>query len=960
LSARIRTGYSFRQAAGKIDDVIAKLLECNFKNAPITDVASTFGFVPWSKSCAKAGLKPIYGAELAISASPNETKPIFDHCTFLAIGDIAPVNRLVNMATNQFRYQPLLSVDQFNNAKDVIKIVGRRLPLDQIKRDENTYLALSPSVNPGYVREALRKGFGLIACSDNRYVDKSDFSFYETLVGRNAGSQTYPQHILSDDEWLTWMVDDLEISTDICQAALRLRDRVLDSCHATLAKGSLVTPHKPKTLEELCIEGAVKLGVNFAEKPNGAAETYRQRLDRELALIEEKQFTDYFHILADMVSWARERMTVGPGRGSGCGSLVCYLTGITTVDPLVHDLMLERFISVDRSDLPDLDIDFPPTKRDLVFEYLDRVYGAERVGRLGSVGLFKADSALNETCGALKIPLNDSIPVKESVEKYVMNDARGLVALNDALQNTSQGKAFLRKYPEARIATQLEGHPRYAGTHAAGILISDKPLVNYTATDYRIGTAMLDKGMAEDLGLLKIDVLGVKQLDVFESCLRMLSLPHDYMDKVTLDNKEAFGVLNEKKYVGVFQFNGSALQRIASGIVFNHMEDVVAATALARPGPMQGGATEQWIKRKSGQQRVEYWHDCFRPYLDKTQGVIVYQEQILAICREIGGMEWSEVTSVRQGMAKSKGSEYLRPFGEKFKAGCIHQGLTSHFADKLWNDIVGFGSYAFNRSHAVAYGLLSYYCCWLKAHHPLEFMAATLNFEKDDEKQILLLKELAKEGIGYVPVDPVKSTDVWSVVSDDNGSRKLIGPISGVIGMGPKMQKTIIDARYRGEPIPDRAAKLLLEAKTNIDSLTPIADAIKKINLEERNIFSQPTKLKNIVEGYVEGYMDGQGEFLVICRVEKVTKKNENSKEAIEKRQGKRVDGPAESLMLVIKDDDAQTYAKIGRENFALVGGQLLEVVKPGKSLYAIKGKIWKREDFRMILVRMIRHLGEM
>lgn len=938
-------------AAGQIDDVIAKVKANGWTHAPITDTASTFGFVPWAKACKKAGLTPIYGVELAVSQSPAASKPVSDSYTFLSIDNITIVNRLMGVATNQFRYQPLLSLDQANAARDVIKILGKRSPLQDVVKDDWTYLACSPSSNHAYLREALRMGFRLIACSDNKYVNESDFAFYETLCGRNAATQTYPQHILSDDEWLSFMHDELDMPTATLEAALRVREAVFASCHAQITKGTLVVPPKPQSLRDMCVDGADKLGIDLTDP------IYSERLERELALIDEKSFADYFHIVADMVAWARERMTVGPGRGSCCGSLVCYLTGITTVDPIVHDLMLERFISVDRSDMPDIDIDFPPSKRDLVFEYLDQVYGRERVARLGSVALFKADSAMNETCGALKIPLNDSIPVKESVEKFVMNDARGLVALADALRDTPQGRAFLWKYPHASIATRIEGHPRHAGTHAAGILISDLPIVNYVSTDNRIGTVQIDKGMAEELNLLKIDVLGVKQLDVFESALRMAGLPHMYLDKVPLDDMSAFNILNERKYTGVFQFNGPALQRIADGIKFDNIEDIIAATALARPGPMQGGATEAWIKRKSKKEETTYWHDCFKEYLSKTLGVIVYQEQILSICRNIGHMEWEEVTAVRQGMAKSKGSEYLRPYGEKFKKGCEEQGLESNFADKLWNDICGFGSYAFNRSHSVAYGLISYYCCWLKAHYPLQYMAATLNFEKDAEKQIALLKELSTEGIHYTPFDALKSTDVWTVIKE-GGVARLIGPLSGVKGLGPKMQRDIVEARARGEAIPARAAKLLLSGHTDIDSLTPIADRIQEVLPDPtvKNIYSQPAKISDILTGV----HDRGGDVMVFVCIHKITKKDENSKEAVERRNGRLLDGNTQSLMLVVKDDDGQTYAKIGVDDFATIGNDLLSNVKVGKSLYAIKGKIWRREDFRMIIVKLIRYIGEL
>jgi DNA polymerase III alpha subunit len=339
---RVRTGYSFRNAVGMLPDAMARVKTVGFNGtAPITDRASTFGFNRWSKLAEKEGLKPIFGVELAVTQSISADKPVFDYWTFIAIDDIAAINHLVYVATNQFRYEPLLTYDQANAAKGVFKIVGNRSMLDLVKDDDRTFVALSPSISKGYFNLAQKHNLPFIASSDNKFLTEADKGFYEVVCGQSASVQTYPQWLLTWSEWRS-SISKLEAHEGVISSSIFNLEWVSEQCNAKLKKGTLLSPPKAKTLWQMCLEGAEKLGVTLDP------ETYMPRLERELKLIEEKEFEDYFFIIADLMQWARPKMLCGPARGSSCGSLVCYLLEITTIDPLKHDLLFERFIDITR------------------------------------------------------------------------------------------------------------------------------------------------------------------------------------------------------------------------------------------------------------------------------------------------------------------------------------------------------------------------------------------------------------------------------------------------------------------------------------------------------------------------------------------------------------------------------------------------------------------------------------
>lgn len=943
---RIRTGYSFRTAFGHIDDVLSRLKEIGEDVAPITDRVSTFGFVKWTKAAEKLKLRPIYGVELPVAIEIGAKRPTVDMWTFIALTSLRPLHDLIYLATQQSNREAVLSYEQALAAKGLIKIAGERAQLDQMKPQKDLFIALSPSSPKGLISEALKRKFTLIASSDNYYPRKEDKELYRVALGRRANTQTYSMHILDQREWARECARLAPASS--LEAAWKAKEWVALHSRATLQKATLLRPEKPKTLREMCIEGAKRTKTNLKDK------VYRERLDKELALIEEKKFEDYFYIIADLIGWAKKRMLVGPARGSSCGSLVCYLLDITAIDPIPNGLIFERFIDINRSDLPDIDIDFADDKRHLVFEYAEEKYGVDRVARLGTVGTYQPRSILRAIGPALRIPKWMIDKVSQGIIERSSGDSRALQAFEDTLNDTEAGRQMKEAYPEAVIANRMEGHPNNAGQHAAGIVITERPVMDFVAVNSSNNSTMCDKEDAEYLNLLKIDALGLTQLSIFGRTMELIGREpvSGWLDTIPDDDPKAFEVLNQQHFAGIFQFNGLALQSLAKQVKVTKIDDIITLTALARPGPLASGGAGSWVKRMNGD-KVTYPHKVFQPYISDTMGIVVYQEQVMQIGREVGDLTWEDVTALRKAMSKSLGKEFFDRYGDRWKKAARKKGIPDSILNEVWDDLCAYGSWAFNKSHSVAYGHVSYQSCYLKAHYPVEFAAATLDAEADPVRQIQILRELKEEGIDYIPIDPDHSIDRWTVAERD-GKRLLIGPLTTIKGIGPAAMAAILDSRRNGIPLKPGIIKKLEAAKTPIDSIYPISDTIKALHpdLTAINIVSTPTP---VIDVQVTG---SEYNVMIFCVAQRIVPRDENEEVLIAKRGGRRIKGPTASLNLFVRDDTDEIYTKVDRYLFPTIGQKIVERGRAGKALYAIKGYVPK--SFRMIKVQQIRYLGDL
>ena len=781
IQLRVRTEYSFRKAYGTIEKVVAQF---GLDALAITDTG-TWGHVPFVKMCKKYNVKPILGAEICVSEEVNlfQAHPSKENMMgFLARNNdgLAEIYELVSKSATQ--HDRITYEDLFDVSENVIMLSGFKPVWGLLPRTkkENLYIEMS---SPKALEFCRAKGFKPVATSDNYYPTSRDKEAYEVLVGTNrvkdAGS------IRHDYELPSWMPKDAKENTHY----------IANECNAELPVAQMISFQSPVTLQELCEAGAEKLGVELTGE-------YKQRLGRELEAIAEKKFEDYFFVIADMVNYAKNHMLVGPARGSSAGSLVCYLIGITDVDPIKFGLLFERFIDVSRADLPDIDIDFQDDKRELVFEYLRNKYGAEKVAHLGTVSRYKARSAISEVCKDLKMPTADIVLLKDNIIERALGEPRADLCIFDTFTDTRVGRQMMNKYPKLRNAVEMENHARHSGVHAAGVLVTQEPVSRYCSVSQY--SAQIDKYDAESLNLLKIDALGLRTLSVIQDVLDQVGWSREKLLSYDLEDQDAFDILNDKKYAGIFQFEGYALKKLTDEMKVRKFDDISAITSLARPGPLNSGGTAQYVKRRIGQTEVFYMHPLLEDITRETYGVIVYQEQVMLIAKDVGKMSWEDVSALRKATSKSLGKEYMDKFFGQFKAGALEQGIPEQKIQEIWDNINTMGAYAFNKSHAVAYAMVSYYCCVLKSKFPLEFAAATLRNARDDEQTERVLQELKTGGYSYKQFDRYQSEVNWSVQDG-----QLIGGLTMIRGVGPKMAEDIVRRRKTNQILTPRQEELL-------------------------------------------------------------------------------------------------------------------------------------------------------
>ena len=802
---KIRTEYSFRNAYGPIELVCDRLQQTGCKTAAITDRNSTFGHINWSKHCQAKGIKPIFGVELAFTDDITSTakRQNLYYMSLLARSNagLREIYSCVEEATINFHRVPRLPFSKLKDISDDVIILSGNSGIGRYNESlpDRVIIELHPATN-----QALMANLTCVAVSDNYMITPDNRDVYEILMGRNAFNRPSPMHILTEEELKIYFPD--------TNWVFKLADEFGDQCNATIEQATNIKTHQQQSLLEMCVEGAKRKGIPLIGE-------YLSRLHYELGLIESKGYTDYFVVISDMVSYAKQHMLVGPARGSSCGSLVCFFLGITDIDPLPHGLIFERFIDVTRYDLPDIDIDFQDNKREMVFEYLSDRYGVDKVARLGTISRHKARSAIGLTAKALGIPDIESAQIADIVVKRNDGDDRADYCVFDTFTDTDAGKHFITKYPNMMLATKLEAHANHSSRHAAGVIITNDPINHYIARDAKTNAAQIDKYDAEKINLMKVDLLGLRTLTIIADCLESIDWNYDTLLAHPLDDDVAFKLLRNKFFCGIFQFEGQTLQNLTRNVQVDQFTDIVALTALARPGPLISGSAHEWCARRMNRKPFELLHVMMESITNETHGFIIFQEQMLRIIREIGGMSWEDTTALRKGMSKSLGLEYFERYWERFCEGAAKNGISNVTARSIWETVNSAGGYAFNKSHSVAYAMLSYWCCVLKGHFPLDFAIATLKNVDDPMHIKQYLRELDRMGFKFKTYDMKLSEKNWSVQDG-----VIIGGLTNVVGIGPKMSDAIIAKRERGDSLTDAQVKRLTEGKTPYDDVFEVSD----------------------------------------------------------------------------------------------------------------------------------------
>jgi DNA polymerase-3 subunit alpha len=491
-------------------------------------------------------------------------------------------------------------------------------------------------------------------------------------------------------------------------------------------------------LRELCLEGMQKRNISDA--------VYDDRLDMELEVIKKKKFSPYFLVVSDMINWSKENgILVGPGRGSAAGSLVCYLLGITEVDPIKYDLLFGRFINEERNDFPDIDTDFEDSRRGEVKDYLRKKY--KDVASISTYQFFKDKGVIRDAARVYMVPLHEVNKALKSVETF------------EEYETSPNTEDFRKQYPEVlELAAQLRGRIRGNGMHAAGIVVAKEPIRNYApietrkdpsdAVSGRIPVVAYDMEEAADIGLIKIDALGLKTLSVISNTLTMIKQRHDkdiVLTGIALDDAKVYRDLTLGFTKGIFQCEATPYTNLLMRMGVDNLEDLAASNALVRPGAMNTvGAA--YIARKKGDEVTQYVHPIMQEFLGKTYGVVIYQEQVMQACVYLADMSWSDADKIRKIIGKKKDVHEFDKFKAQFIEGAVKK-ISVEQAEQLWHDFEAHAGYSFNRSHAVAYSMLSYWTAWLKHYYPLEFMFALLKNEGDKDARTDYLLEAKRLGI---------------------------------------------------------------------------------------------------------------------------------------------------------------------------------------------------------------------
>jgi DNA polymerase-3 subunit alpha len=546
-----------------------------------------------------------------------------------------------------------------------------------------------------------------------------------------------------------------------------------------------------------CREGWKYRGLDKRLTPAQKKE-YGERVKHEMELIISKDFVDYFLVLSEVLRIAKDRgIAIGPARGSSAASLVCYLIRMTEVNPMEYPLMLfERFIDPNRFDLPDVDTDIEDERRDEVRQIFIELYGEDRVGNIGTFTRFRGKNAIDDVARVYNLPKYEVEDAKNFLVERSGGDSRFDAGIEDTVAMFPQVKEIFDKYPELYNSIILEGNYKNFGVHAAGIVVGQEPLNHYVATYSKdnvganktsLKVLSVDKYDGEALGLLKLDALGLGTMGMIADAIKMLGMSLEELYDIPLDDKETMQAFHDADVVGIFQFEGRTTKLVVEEMHPDTFMDLAAINALSRPGPLNSGSTGEFLAIRAGRKVREDVHPMVTKICDPTEGQIIYQEQILQICGDIGKLPWTHRSAIRKIISSKQGESAFNSLWEDFRKGAMSQGIDEHVAAEIWKRMVTAGTYAFNIAHCVSYSMLGFWAMWIKVHHPREFYAAQLNKvgmkdQKARDKATLLMRDMSDSRFGrnlkVLPPTPSESSNTWKPVQE--GVRAGFEQIPGV------------------------------------------------------------------------------------------------------------------------------------------------------------------------------------
>jgi DNA polymerase-3 subunit alpha len=848
------TTYSLLDGAQRLDEMLARAAADGQTSIAITDHGNLFGVLEFAREARKAAIRPIIGIEAYVAPGSRHDKGTTQaggarqrpyHHLILLAESYAGYKNLIKLATagylEGFYYRPridkellrehadglvclsaclagevptLLRSDRYDDARDVAAEFRDLFGPDRYWLELQDHgLEEQAKVNEGSVRIAKELGLGVAATNDCHYLLPTDHFAHDVLVCIQTGKTVHshdrirysPQHYLKSRaemaKLFAWAPD-----------AVANTAAIAERCAFTFDKQPASLPNfpvpegfdLPAYFEKIVRDGfESRLPRWRAESDAGRLrhpiESYRERLAREIKMVRDMGFAGYFLIVWDFIRFSREQgIPVGPGRGSAAGSLVAYCMRITDIDPMQFDLLFERFLNPERISMPDIDIDFCFRKRERVIDYVTGKYGRANVAQIITFGTMAARAVLRDAGRGLDIPYAEVDKIAKLIPQQPGQDITIAGALGEvaALKQAYQSDPKVKELID--VGQRLEGLVRHASTHAAGVVIAPRPIVEfaplYRGTDDAITTqfAMSD---IEEIGLLKMDFLGLKTLTLIDDALISIADAtgtRPDLDTLLLDDPSVYDLFCKARTAGVFQFESEGMRNILRRLKPDRFEDLVAINALYRPGPIGGGLIDDFIKRRHGKVKVEYPHPLLAAILEETYGVIVYQEQVMQIASAMAGYSLGEADILRRAMGKKK-KEVMAAEREKFIERSTGQGVASGDAGRVFDQMEYFAGYGFNKSHSAAYALVAYRTAWLKAHYPVHFMAALLTTEKGNtDKLVQYVNECKEMGIPVLPPD-VNTSSLDFTVFDDHVRFGL----SAIKNVGEGAIESLLDARRR-------------------------------------------------------------------------------------------------------------------------------------------------------------------
>jgi len=837
----VHTEYSLLDGSAKISEIISTTKAQGLNSVAITDHGVMYGVIDFYKKAVEAKIKPILGCEVYVSpGSRFERKAtsdgVYQHLVLLAenLEGYHNLMRLVSLGfTEGFYYRPRVDVEllqEYNNG--LIALSGcltgvvpkvlmnngyeagkaRAQEFLDIFGEGNFFLEIQDwgsdeqrEVNQQLIRISKELGIPMVATNDVHYINREDAKAHEVLLCIQTGKTMLDESRMSFDSDQFYLKSPEEMYALFPYAidALENTQKIADRCNVEIVFNEYKLPvfEVPEGkdaytyLRELC-----EAGLEYRYGDN--AKNQLPRLDYELNTIKSMGFLEYFLIVWDFIRYAREnKIMVGPGRGSGAGSIVAYALRITDIDPIPYNLLFERFLNPERISMPDFDIDFCYERRQEVIDYVNEKYGKDHVAQIITFGTMAAKAVIRDVGRALAMPFADVDRVAKMIPFELGITLTRALAINPELKAAYENEDDTANL--VTMALRLEGLPRHASTHAAGVVICDKPVSEYIPLNLNDGivTTQFSMNTVEELGLLKMDFLGLRTLTVIriaaEEVMRSRGIEID-LDDWTYDDPKVFELISQAKTEGVFQLESGGMKNFMRDLGPENMEDITAGISLYRPGPMD--SIPKYVAGKRNPAKVKYMHPTLEPILKATYGCIVYQEQVMQIVQDLAGYSLGRADLIRRAMSKKKAdvmeeerNNFIHGLGDDVP-GCVKNGIPEEIAAQIFNDMADFAAYAFNKSHAAGYAVVCYQTAWLKVYYPVEFMAATMTSIMGSIDAVAgYINECKRMGIKLLPPDINEGQETFSVSGD-----KICYALSAIRNVGRGMVAAIVAERERG------------------------------------------------------------------------------------------------------------------------------------------------------------------